>query len=592
MVREGSQVLTQIASLYGFQVEFEEGLVGGASIDAYGKPLTDPVLKLAKQSDAVLLGAMGGPKWDGLDYSIRPERALLALRQELGLFANLRPVKLFSALASASTLRREVVEGTDLLVVRELIGGIYFGQPKGITKLPDGTERGVNTEVYTTPEIERIAKSNRRIGLGVMGWAECLVKMGIAFDSQESLALAEKVMRFINTAAREASEKLAKERGVFVNWKDSIYDPNGPHYRGATSLARNCARTTIAPTGTIAIAAGLQGSGIEPFFAIAYTRYNARALDALKQGKSPDAKDVFFEVNPLFKQIAEENRYFGLSKNDLWKKINDNHKAVRGVAEVPPWVQKLFPTAHDVAVEHHVQTQAAFQRHVDNGVSKTINLPNTATQEDIRRAYQLAFDLGCKGVTIYRDGSKSQQVLNLSSASGAGAPGPKTRRRDPTDSFGVKSEYYLIKTGYGPLHIHINYDERGPYQVFTNIPPLGTEISGLTSLLGIMLSKYLAEGGDPIRILKHLNAVKGDRPLGFGENRIDSIPHAVSVAMRQHLKHTGWLSDNEAENKKTVDALLELAKTQHCPKCYSSNVAYESGCSKPACKDCGHSECS
>ncbi|MEK6614280.1 MAG: 3-isopropylmalate dehydrogenase, partial [Candidatus Binatota bacterium] len=157
VVREGSQVLTQVASLHGFQVEYEERLVGGSSIDAYGKPLTDPVLKLAKQSDAVLLGAMGGPKWDGLDYSIRPERALLALRQELGLFANLRPVKLFSALASASTLRREVVEGTDLLVVRELIGGIYFGQPKGVTKLPDGTERGVNTEVYTTPEIERIA---------------------------------------------------------------------------------------------------------------------------------------------------------------------------------------------------------------------------------------------------------------------------------------------------------------------------------------------------------------------------------------------------------------------------------------------------
>jgi len=158
VVKEGTQVLSQIASLYGFRVEFQEGLVGGASIDAHGKPLTDPVLKLAKESAAVLLGAMGGPKWDGLDYSVRPERALLALRQELGLFANLRPVKLFSALASASTLRREVVEGTDLLVVRELTGGIYFGQPKGITKLPDGTERGVNTEVYTTPEIERIAR--------------------------------------------------------------------------------------------------------------------------------------------------------------------------------------------------------------------------------------------------------------------------------------------------------------------------------------------------------------------------------------------------------------------------------------------------
>jgi 3-isopropylmalate dehydrogenase len=154
---EGTRVLKQVAELYGFNVALEEAIVGGASIDAHGKPLVDSVLDLAKNSDAVLLGAMGGPKWDGLDYSIRPERALLALRRELGLFANLRPVKLFSALASASTLKREVVEGTDLLVVRELTGGIYFGQPKGVTTLPDGTERGVNTEVYTTPEIERIA---------------------------------------------------------------------------------------------------------------------------------------------------------------------------------------------------------------------------------------------------------------------------------------------------------------------------------------------------------------------------------------------------------------------------------------------------
>jgi 3-isopropylmalate dehydrogenase len=157
VMREGIEVLQQVAKIYNFGVELEEGIVGGASIDAHGKPLTDAVLNLAKQSDAVMLGAMGGPKWDGLDYSIRPERALLGLRQELGLFANLRPVKLFSALASASTLKREVVEGTDLLVVRELTGGIYFGQPKGVTQLPDGTERGVNTEVYTTPEIERIA---------------------------------------------------------------------------------------------------------------------------------------------------------------------------------------------------------------------------------------------------------------------------------------------------------------------------------------------------------------------------------------------------------------------------------------------------
>ena len=158
VVAEAVAVLRQAADLFGFAVEVEEGLVGGASIDVHGSPLTDEVLALAKSGDAVVLGAMGGPKWDGLDYSIRPERALLALRRELGLFANLRPVKLFAPLAQASTLKPEVVEGTDLVVVRELTGGIYFGQPKGVTTGPDGTERGVNTLVYSTPEIERIAR--------------------------------------------------------------------------------------------------------------------------------------------------------------------------------------------------------------------------------------------------------------------------------------------------------------------------------------------------------------------------------------------------------------------------------------------------
>ena len=158
VVAEAMAVLSQAGDIFGFAVDVEEGLVGGASIDAHGKPLTDEVLAMAKSSDAVVLGAMGGPKWDGLDYSIRPERALLALRQELGLFANLRPVKLFAPLARASTLKPEVVEGTDLVVVRELTGGIYFGQPKGVTTEPDGSERGVNTLVYTTPEIERIAR--------------------------------------------------------------------------------------------------------------------------------------------------------------------------------------------------------------------------------------------------------------------------------------------------------------------------------------------------------------------------------------------------------------------------------------------------
>jgi len=291
-------------------------------------------------------------------------------------------------------------------------------------------------------------------------------------------------------------------------------------------------------------------------------------------------------VNPLFKEIAEKNGFFGLTEEELFKKIDQNHKAVRGIAEIPAAVQRLFATAHDVDVETHIRIQAAFQKHTDNGVSKTINLPNSATAEDVRNAYLLAYELGCKGITIYRDGSKAQQVLNL-------APAPsKSKRRDPSTAFGVSSEYYQVKTGYGPLHVHINYDERGPYQVFTNIPPLGTEISALTSVVGILLSKYLAEGGDPLRILKHLNAVKGDRAVGFGENRINSIAHAISVTLRQHLKKTGWLTEGEEASQREKLEIVSLPRAEYCPKCYSSNVAYESGCSGPTCHDCGFSECS
>jgi len=443
----------------------------------------------------------------------------------------------------------------------------------------------IDVNNYPLPEIESMAKSNRRIGLGVMGWAECLVKMGIPYDSPEGLEYAEKVMGFINEKALEASESIARERGVFPNWKNSIYDPHIKYFRGKTRTPRNSARTTIAPTGTIAIAAGLQGSGIEPYFGIAYTRLNAKALDDVKAGNDPDPKNTFCEVNPLFKNAAAENGYFGMTEEELWKKIQENHKSVRGIPEIPKHIQALFPTAHDITIEAHIQMQAVFQKHTDNGVSKTINMPSSATLDDVRKAYQLSYDLGCKGITIYRDGCKAQQVLNLSSP-------VKKKKEHSYESFGVSSEYFQLKTGYGPLHVHINYDEHGPYQVFTNIPPLGTEISGLTSLIGILLSKYFEEGGEPLKIIKHLNSVKGDRPLGFGENKINSIAHAIAVALRCHLKRTGWINTENSDPAKQKLELWEVSRSLYCPKCYSSNVSYESGCSGPTCHDCGYSECS
>jgi len=437
---------------------------------------------------------------------------------------------------------------------------------------------------YPLPEIEQMAKSNRKIGLGVMGWAETCVKLGVRYDSEEGIKKAKEVMKFVQEKAFEASEKLAQERGCFYNWKGSIYDKDSRYFRGKSGYLRNASRTTIAPTGTISIAAGLQGSGIEPFFAIAYVRYTAKALEAIKNGKTPDLKDSFYEINPLFKSIAEEYNYFGLTKEELWKKIDENHKAVRGIDAIPKKIQDIFPTAHDVTYEYHIKAQAAFQEYVDNAVSKTINMPNSAKVEDVKNSYFLSYKLGCKGITVYRDGCKDFQVLNINSKT------DKPKKKKPT-TFGVSSEYYQIQTGYGPLHIHINFtEENGPFQVFTNLPPLGTEISGLTALVGILLSKYLENNGDPIRILKHLNSIKGDKPFGFGENRVNSIPHAIAIALRNHLKKRKMISDEDINGQKLQ--LWEASKTQYCPKCYSSNISFESGCSGPTCHDCGYSECS
>ena len=269
---------------------------------------------------------------------------------------------------------------------------------------------------YPLPEVEALAKGNRRVGLGVMGWAEALVKLGVAYDSPDALAAADRLMSFLNGAARDASEALARERGVFPNWAGSVFDPASPHFRGERSRPRHCARTTIAPTGTIALAAGLQGGGIEPFFALVYTRYNARALEAVKAGREPDERDVLLEVNPLLRAEAEKRGWFGLDSAELWRRIAANRQSLRGLEEIPEDVRRLFVCAHDVSPEAHVRMQAAFQRHVDNGVSKTVNLPRWATAADVGRVYRLAYELGCKGVTVYRDGSKTRQVLNLEPA--------------------------------------------------------------------------------------------------------------------------------------------------------------------------------
>jgi ribonucleoside-diphosphate reductase alpha chain len=489
----------------------------------------------------------------------------------------------------------------------------------------------VTVNNYPIPQIEVIAKRNRRIGLGVMGWAEALVQLGLSYDSDDAISKAEQVMQFINDESMAASEELAKTRGTFGGFKDSIFDKAGTEFRGEDHRPRNSARTTIAPTGTIGIAAGLQGAGIEPFFAVVYTRFNAKALDALKKGETPDPKDTFWEVNPLFDKIAAENKYFGLSREELFKKVDENHKSLVGIPEIPNHIQQQFLTAHDLDAFAHVKMQCAFQRHCDNAVSKTVNMPNSATPQDINDVYMLAFELGAKGVTVYRDGCKSFQVLNLGTKAkdekkevAAGeqvveeplvALATKSsadtieRQTARLHGMGERSTYYQVQTGYGPLHLHINYDDVGPTKVFANLAPTGTETSGLTSAVAILLSKYFELGGDPVRILKHLNSVKGDRPYGFGPRRVDSIPHAISKALRDHLVKTGYIPDENGQT--TIEqhsaeprAMPSPVTPQHaeqqtqnserlfCGKCYSTNVLMTAGCSEPTCYDCGYSKCS
>ncbi|MBW3019042.1 adenosylcobalamin-dependent ribonucleoside-diphosphate reductase [Candidatus Woesearchaeota archaeon] len=447
----------------------------------------------------------------------------------------------------------------------------------------------IDVNNYPLPEIEYMAKGNRRVGLGVMGWAEMLALLNIPYDGDEAVEKAEELMKFVNEKTLEASEELAVERGAFPFFKDSIYDELGEYHKEwAKGIPRNAARTTIAPTGTIAITAGLQGSGIEPFFSIAYTRYNAKGIDAIKKGETPADGDVFHEINPIFMAVAKKNNFFGLKPELLWKKIEDNHNSVRGIPEIPEDVQRIFCSAHDVAVEKHIRMQAAFQKHIDNAVSKTINLPNSATVQDVTETYMKAWKLGLKGITVYRDGCKAHQVLNIKKEE-------KEKKRLVDLAEGVSSIYYKFETGYGPVHVHIDHAEGQILRIFTNTTPTGTEISGLTTALGIMISKFIENGGDANEVRKHLNSIKSDRSYGFGPKRIESIPHAVSVALSKFLSQAEGLQGQQLlstmikEDKKIDD---DQHKPGHCPKCYSPNIAFLSGCSGPTCYDCGFSECS
>ena len=422
----------------------------------------------------------------------------------------------------------------------------------------------IEVNPYPLPEIDYAVKSNRRIGLGVMGWAHLLFRLGIPYSSQEALDLARRVMKFINEVGHAESEQLADERGPFPNWSDSIYTGSRP--------LRNSTVTTIAPTGTISIIAGCS-SGIEPAFALAFRHIvGDRKLDF---------------VDPVFEDIAKERGFWSEAMLDQVKEKG----SIENVEGIPEDLRDVLQMSHQIPFEWHIQMQGAFQEYTDNAVSKTINLPNSATREDVKRAYLLAYDVGCLGITVFRDGCLSAQVLNLgvkskeqATAKGTEPISGKVKPR-PYKRFGATISK---ETPLGTVHITMNDDEEGPAEVFITIGKAGSDIMAMSEGFGRFASLYLRTPSPLSRrelvqeAVSQLKGIGGSRSVGFGEARISSLPDAIARAMEEH-----WLkpvSQGNGHGKKTPQQL----SGNMCPKC-GFNMVREEGCQK--CYNCFYSEC-
>ncbi len=415
---------------------------------------------------------------------------------------------------------------------------------------------------YPLQQIHDMTHANRKIGLGLMGWADMLILLGIPYSSDEAVKLGKKVMKFINDEGHLASQELGKKRGSFPNYKGSIFDKKG------AAPMRNATVTTIAPTGTISIIANAS-SGVEPLFAVSYVR---TVMD----------KNVMVEVNPMFEKIAKSRGFYS---EELMQKIAE-HGTVADIPEVPADVRNVFVTAHDINPNDHIHMQAAFQQHTDNAVSKTVNFPSTATIEDVEKVYMMAYETGCKGVTIYRDGSRDEQVLSTSAttkkeehAAVATIPAEEdkkaTKRERPK---ALKGQTHQMQTGCGPLYITINEDDNGLFELFTTMGKAGGCAASQSEAIGRMVSLAWRSGVQARQVVKQLLGISCHCPSGFGDNRVTSCADAVGKAIQDHMINNGY------------DINTEKVKQERgaCPEC-GGIVEHEGGCS--VCHVCGYSEC-
>ncbi|HKL26257.1 MAG TPA: vitamin B12-dependent ribonucleotide reductase [Desulfuromonadales bacterium] len=415
----------------------------------------------------------------------------------------------------------------------------------------------IDVNRYPIEQIAEMTRANRKIGLGVMGWADLLILLGIPYNSEEAVQLGEKVMKFIQDIARATSRTLARERGPFPNFKGSIYD-------GPDEPVRNATCTTIAPTGTISIICSAS-SGIEPLFAVSYVR---QVLD----------KDVLVEVHPLFEKIAVERGFYS---QELMKKIAQ-HGTIQDLPEIPEDIRRIFVTSHDITPEDHIRMQAAFQKYTDNAVSKTVNFCNSATREDVATVYRLAYQSGCKGVTIYRDGSRDMQVLSVKKDEQTGPtadaiPREVAKQRIKRDRpRALSGATYQMQTGCGPLYVTINEDHNGLFELFTTMGKAGGCASSQCEAIGRLVSLAWRSGIQARQAVKQMIGITCHKPAGFGENRITSCSDAVAKAIQMHMAEHGEVDMVHAESGGA------------CPDC-GGPVEHEGGCC--VCHACGFSEC-
>ncbi len=424
----------------------------------------------------------------------------------------------------------------------------------------------IDMNKFPLPEIEKHSKLTRKIGLGIMGFADLLIKLGIPYNSLKAIETARQIMHFINDEAKKKSQEIALKRGEFPAFSKSIYAKNNePKIRNAT-------RTTIAPTGTISIIADCS-SGIEPLFALSFTR------NVLDNDQLPEIHHLFCE------QIKKE----GLYTEELIRKVGAKG-SLEEIDNLPKEIKEIFVTSHEISPEWHIRMQAAFQEYTDNAVSKTVNFPNKATEEDVVNVYSLAHDLGCKGVTIYRDGSRDQQVLNkgLKNKSFVGTAISVGR---PRQLRGFTSK---LNTGQGSLYVTINTDENNsPVEVFANIGKSGGDTAALSEAIGRLISIALQKGVKVEEISQTLMGITGSKPVWNEGNLVKSVPDGIGQILLQEFgtqkkEQTKSSKVKSIASERKADTIPTTIMGPECPECRNT-METEGGCC--VCRYCGYSHC-